>query len=193
VPEEIRHHCGTGFCWRWRRRRRRMTWSCSARSSPSSSSARVRPVWAGRHPPDNRAAWDADYRGVDSAATRVVLLEGGPRLLPMFPKALAARAARDLERLGVEVRTNALVTRITPGGLRRGRAHPVAHRVLGGRQRGLSARQGDGRRAWTVGAAHWWRRRGRDGDRVGDHSAFRMRASSSTAGPRNSTGKPCAR
>jgi NADH:ubiquinone reductase (H+-translocating) len=56
----------------------------------------------------------ADYRAIDAAAARVVLLEGGPRLLPAFPEALAARAARDLEGLGVEVRTGALVTRVTP-------------------------------------------------------------------------------
>ncbi|MBA3888356.1 MAG: NAD(P)/FAD-dependent oxidoreductase [Acidobacteria bacterium] len=56
----------------------------------------------------------ADYRSIDAAAVRVVLLEGGTRLLPAFPEALSARAARDLEVLGVEVRTNALVTRITP-------------------------------------------------------------------------------
>jgi NADH:ubiquinone reductase (H+-translocating) len=56
----------------------------------------------------------ADYRGIDAAAARIVLLEGGPRVLPTFPEALSARAARDLERLGVEVRANALVTRITP-------------------------------------------------------------------------------
>lgn len=56
----------------------------------------------------------ADYRCIDAAGARVILLEGGPRVLPMFPEALSARATRDLERLGVEVRTDALVTRLTP-------------------------------------------------------------------------------
>jgi NADH:ubiquinone reductase (H+-translocating) len=55
-----------------------------------------------------------DYRRIDPAAVRVILLEGGPRLLPAFPEKLSARAARDLERLGVEVRTDALVTKLTP-------------------------------------------------------------------------------
>jgi NADH:ubiquinone reductase (H+-translocating) len=55
-----------------------------------------------------------DYRRIDPAAVRVVLLEGGPRLLPAFPEKLSTRAARDLERLGVEVRTGAMVTKLTP-------------------------------------------------------------------------------
>jgi NADH dehydrogenase len=54
-----------------------------------------------------------DFRRIDPASVRVLLLEGGPRLLPTFPPALSARALRDLETLGVQCRTNALVTRIT--------------------------------------------------------------------------------
>ena len=54
-----------------------------------------------------------DFRNVDPACVRVLLLEGGPRLLPTFPESLSVRARRDLEGLGVECRTNALVTRIT--------------------------------------------------------------------------------
>jgi NADH dehydrogenase len=55
-----------------------------------------------------------DFRRIDPATARVVLLEGGPRLLPTFPERLSARAQRDLRGLGVECRTGALVTRITP-------------------------------------------------------------------------------
>ena len=54
-----------------------------------------------------------DFRNVDPACIRVLLLEGSPRLLPTFPESLSERARRDLEALGVECRTNALVTRIT--------------------------------------------------------------------------------
>jgi NADH dehydrogenase len=56
-----------------------------------------------------------DFRRVDPAQVRVVLLEGGPRLLPTFPESLSARALRDLEQLGVQCQTNAMVTRITEG------------------------------------------------------------------------------
>jgi NADH dehydrogenase len=55
-----------------------------------------------------------DFRRIDTRQTRVVLLEGGPRVLPSFPESLSAQAHKDLLDLGVEVRTNALVTRVEP-------------------------------------------------------------------------------
>ena len=55
-----------------------------------------------------------DFRAIDPTQTRVILLEGGSRILPSFPEGLARAAVRSLERIGVEVRTGALVTRITP-------------------------------------------------------------------------------
>ena len=58
-----------------------------------------------------------DYRHIDTRTTRVILFEGGPRLLDAFPPALSARAQRDLERMGVEVRLNSTVTGITRQGL----------------------------------------------------------------------------
>ncbi len=58
-----------------------------------------------------------DYRHIDTRTTRVILFEGGDRLLAPFPPRLSARAQRDLERMGVEVRVNALVTNVTPQGI----------------------------------------------------------------------------
>ena len=58
-----------------------------------------------------------DYRHIDTRTTRVILFEGGPRVLPTFPPALSARAQRDLERLGVEVRVNATVTNVAAHGV----------------------------------------------------------------------------
>jgi len=58
-----------------------------------------------------------DYRNIDTRTTRVVLLEGGGRVLPTFPPELSARARRDLERMGVEVRLNSRVTNITREGV----------------------------------------------------------------------------
>ncbi|MFO1072474.1 MAG: NAD(P)/FAD-dependent oxidoreductase [Geminicoccaceae bacterium] len=57
-----------------------------------------------------RMALKADFRRIDPRATRVVLVEAGPRVLPSFPERLSAAACRQLERLGVEVRTKAAVT-----------------------------------------------------------------------------------
>jgi NADH dehydrogenase len=45
----------------------------------------------------------------------VLLLEGGPRLLPSYPPNLSDEAKRELRRLGVEVRTDTMVTDIRPG------------------------------------------------------------------------------
>ncbi|MGH7623235.1 MAG: NAD(P)/FAD-dependent oxidoreductase [Gemmatimonadaceae bacterium] len=53
-----------------------------------------------------------DFRTFDPRDTKITLLEGGPRLLTAFDEPLAARARRDLEGLGVTVRTNAIVTRV---------------------------------------------------------------------------------
>lgn len=57
----------------------------------------------------------ADYKHIDTRATRVILFEAADRLLPPFPPELGARAKRDLERMGVEVRLGAKVSAIEPG------------------------------------------------------------------------------
>jgi NADH dehydrogenase len=54
-----------------------------------------------------------DFRLIDPTKARIVLLEGGPRVLAAFPDPLPARAAAALARIGVEVRTGATVTRVT--------------------------------------------------------------------------------
>jgi NADH dehydrogenase len=55
-----------------------------------------------------------EFRAIDSADARILLLDAGERILPNFAPALSARACRDLERLGVEVRTRTLVTEVGP-------------------------------------------------------------------------------
>jgi NADH dehydrogenase len=47
----------------------------------------------------------------------VILFEAGPRLLPTFPPKLSARAQRDLEAMGVEVRVSSAVTDVTRDGI----------------------------------------------------------------------------
>ncbi|MBX6364705.1 MAG: NAD(P)/FAD-dependent oxidoreductase [Gemmatimonadetes bacterium] len=54
-----------------------------------------------------------EFDAIDTASARIILLEGSDRVLPPYPPELSAKARRQLERLGVEVRTNALVTDIT--------------------------------------------------------------------------------
>jgi len=58
-----------------------------------------------------------EFRRIDPASARVLLLEGGPRVLQAMPEALSERAREQLEQLGVEVRLNARVTAVDAGGL----------------------------------------------------------------------------
>lgn len=56
-----------------------------------------------------------DFRSIDTRKTRVLLLEGGPRILPAFPEPLSAEALHDVEELGIDVRLNSIVTKIDEG------------------------------------------------------------------------------
>ncbi len=71
-----------------------------------------------------------DFRRIDTSALRVVLVEGGPRVLSAFPESLSRRAQRDLEAFGVEVRTGTVVTGIDAQGVRVGDEAIAARTVL---------------------------------------------------------------
>ena len=58
-----------------------------------------------------------DYKKADLKSTRVVLLEGGNRLISGFPENLSQHAKKSLEQMGVEVRLNCLAKDIQPGSL----------------------------------------------------------------------------
>ncbi|HEY6305581.1 MAG TPA: NAD(P)/FAD-dependent oxidoreductase [Candidatus Angelobacter sp.] len=58
---------------------------------------------------------ERDFRAIDPAKARIILLEGGPRVLPVYPEDLSASAEKQLTAMGVEVRTNAMVTNVEPG------------------------------------------------------------------------------
>ena len=59
----------------------------------------------------------ADYRNVHPDDTRVLLLEGGPRVLPAFEAQLSQAAQRQLDELGVESRVNTFVRDIDDEGV----------------------------------------------------------------------------
>jgi NADH dehydrogenase len=56
-----------------------------------------------------------EFRSIDPARSRILLVEGGPRVLPAYSEDLSRSAQEQLERLGVEVRTSAMVTRVESG------------------------------------------------------------------------------
>ena len=58
-----------------------------------------------------------DFRKIDAAKTEIMLVEGGPRVLPSFAESLSARAGTDLTSLGVTLRLNTMVTGMSPGQL----------------------------------------------------------------------------
>ena len=67
-----------------------------------------------------RKALSNEFRTIDPRRTRIVLLEGGPRVLPAYPEDLSRSAEEQLKRLGVEVHTSAMVTLVTPGAVHMG-------------------------------------------------------------------------
>jgi NADH dehydrogenase len=85
---------------------------------------------AGIIPDTARNAFRKDFRRIDTTRTRVVLLEGGQRVLPSFVEELSAKALEDLHELGVEVRLNSLVTRIEPGAVYVGEERIPTHTVF---------------------------------------------------------------
>jgi NADH dehydrogenase len=64
-----------------------------------------------------RNALAADFRSIDPMHARIVLIEAGPRLLPVFEEHLSEAARRSLEQLGVEVRVSTAVTDCAEAGV----------------------------------------------------------------------------
>lgn len=55
-----------------------------------------------------------EFRTIDPKTTKIILLEGGPRVLPTYSEDLSRSAEEQLRNLGVEVHTSAMVTNIEP-------------------------------------------------------------------------------
>jgi NADH dehydrogenase len=51
-----------------------------------------------------------EFRNIDPRSSRIVLIEGGPRLLPTFPESLSRYAQTALESMGVEIMLSTMVT-----------------------------------------------------------------------------------
>lgn len=71
-----------------------------------------------------------DFRNFDPREARVILLEGGPRILSMYSEDLSRRAQRSLEKLGVEVLTGAIATDVTDSSVKLGDETIAAHTTL---------------------------------------------------------------
>jgi NADH dehydrogenase len=102
-----------------------------------------------------------DFRSVDTATARVLLLEAGERILPAFPESLSRKAEQALERLGVTVLTGHTVVGVAEGS--------VAFRTPAGDEEHVAARTA----VWAAGvtasplASMLALAAGADADRVG--------------------------
>lgn len=73
-----------------------------------------------------------DFRHIDPRSARILLFEAAPRILPTFPEALAAKAQRHLESLGVKVYTNTPVSSVDEDGIVAGGKRIPASTILWG-------------------------------------------------------------
>ncbi len=77
-----------------------------------------------------RHALADDFRTIDPRRARIHLIEGGPHVLPAYPEDLSRSALKQLRRLGVEVLTSTMVTKIEPGAIYMGETRMEAAVIL---------------------------------------------------------------
>lgn len=78
----------------------------------------------------SRHALAHEFRSINPASTHILLIEGGPRVLPAYADDLSRSAQEQLNHLGVEVRTSTTVTCIEPGAVYAGSTRLPATVVL---------------------------------------------------------------
>lgn len=78
----------------------------------------------------SRYTLERDFRRIDPSRTRVILIEAGKRVLASFSEKLSKRAARDLEKLGVQIWTSTRVTEVSNEGVRLGNEFVRAATVI---------------------------------------------------------------
>jgi len=77
-----------------------------------------------------RRALADEFHSIDPKRTRIILLEGGPRILPAYPEDLSRSAEDQLRGLGVEVHTLTMVTGVEPAAVRTGATRLPAAVIL---------------------------------------------------------------
>jgi len=71
-----------------------------------------------------------EFRSIDPSRAHILLIEGGPRVLPVYPEDLSRSAEEQLRHLGVEVRTSTMVNQIEPGAVHFGEVRLPAAVIL---------------------------------------------------------------
>jgi NADH:ubiquinone reductase (H+-translocating) len=80
----------------------------------------------------SRHALARDFRHIDPKQARILLIEGGPRILPAYPEDLSASSLDQLKDLGVEVWLNSPVTDISEQGVKAGERSVACRTVIWG-------------------------------------------------------------
>ena len=65
----------------------------------------------------SRRSLKHNFRRFDSGEIRVLLFEGGPEILATFGDKLSSKATRELEKIGIEIHLNSIVTHIDADGV----------------------------------------------------------------------------
>lgn len=71
-----------------------------------------------------------NFRRINPEKSKIYLVEGAPRVLPPFPEKLSERARKDLEKMGVRVLTEKMVTNITEDGVQMGEDFIEARNII---------------------------------------------------------------
>jgi NADH dehydrogenase len=77
----------------------------------------------------SRRSLHRNFRRIDPAEARVVLLDGAPTILPMFPEPLRERATRDLRAMGVDIHVGVMVTHVDERGVETNSPDPQLRRI----------------------------------------------------------------
>ncbi len=78
----------------------------------------------------SRYTLEKDFRNIDPARTRVILIEAGNRVLSAFSEKLSKHAARDLEQLGVQIWTSSRVSKVNEASVELGNETIRAKTIL---------------------------------------------------------------
>lgn len=71
-----------------------------------------------------------NFRRINPEKSKIYIVEGAPRVLPPFPEKLSERARKDLEKMGVRVLTEKMVTNITEDGVQMGEDFIEARNII---------------------------------------------------------------
>jgi len=78
----------------------------------------------------SRFCLNQEFRRIDPSRTRIILIEGGPRILNAYDEALSVKAQRFLEELGVQVWVNSRATKVDETGVKFGEEFVKASTII---------------------------------------------------------------